>query len=43
MDRDVQPIFQHPRRPSIALLTKIEEKIQDLLEKDIFEPVEGGC
>ncbi|XP_041769686.1 uncharacterized protein K02A2.6-like [Anopheles merus] len=43
IDCDVQPVCQHPRRPPIALLDKIEEKIKYLLEKDIIEPVEGGC
>lgn len=43
IDPDVQPICQHPRRPPVALLSKIEEKIEYLLERDIIEPVEGGC
>lgn len=32
IDRDVQPVCQHPRRPPIALLGKIEEKIEYLLK-----------
>ncbi|XP_058456768.1 uncharacterized protein K02A2.6-like [Malaya genurostris] len=43
IDKSVLPVCQQPRRPPIALLTKIEEKINSLLATDIIEPVEGGC
>lgn len=43
IDETVPPVCQHPRRPPIALLSKIEEKLKSLLVSDIIEPVEGGC
>lgn len=43
VDKSVVPVCQHPRRPPIALLSKIEEKLKSLLLSDIIEPVEGGC
>ncbi|XP_055604269.1 uncharacterized protein K02A2.6-like [Uranotaenia lowii] len=43
IDKSVAPVCQHPRRPPIALLSKIEEKLTSLLVSDIIEPVEGGC
>ncbi|XP_055590210.1 uncharacterized protein K02A2.6-like [Uranotaenia lowii] len=43
IDTSVAPVCQHPRRPPIALLSKIEEKLTSLLVSDIIEPVEGGC
>lgn len=43
VDKSVVPVCQHPRRPPIALLSRIEEKLTSLLMSDIIEPVEGGC
>ncbi|XP_062559853.1 uncharacterized protein K02A2.6-like [Armigeres subalbatus] len=43
IDPTVNPVCQHPRRPPIALTTRIEEKLKSLLANDIIEPVEGGC
>lgn len=43
IDDSVTPICQHPRRPPIALQSRIEDKINALLASDIIEPVEGGC
>lgn len=43
IDESVTPICQHPRRPPIALQSRIEDKIKALLAGDIIEPVEGGC
>lgn len=43
IDESVTPIYQHPRRPPIALQSRIEDKIKALLAGDIIEPVEGGC
>ncbi|XP_055692859.1 uncharacterized protein K02A2.6-like isoform X1 [Lutzomyia longipalpis] len=41
IDEDVTPVNQHARRPPIALLSKVEEKLDELLKADIIEPVEG--
>lgn len=43
IDKYVPPVCQHPRRPPIALMKKIEDKLHSLLANDIIEPVEGGC
>ncbi|XP_065076639.1 uncharacterized protein K02A2.6-like [Ochlerotatus camptorhynchus] len=43
IDKSVVPVCQHPHRPPIALLSKIEEKLTSLLISDIIEPVQGGC
>ncbi|XP_038106540.1 uncharacterized protein K02A2.6-like [Culex quinquefasciatus] len=43
IDDSVTPICQHPRRPPIALQSRIEDKINALLASDIIEPVEEGC
>ncbi|XP_055522466.1 uncharacterized protein K02A2.6-like [Wyeomyia smithii] len=43
IDKHVSQVCQHPRRPPIALMKKIEDKLQSLLANDIIEPVEGGC
>ncbi|XP_062557899.1 uncharacterized protein K02A2.6-like [Armigeres subalbatus] len=43
IDKSVVPVCQHPRRPPIALLSKIEDKLTSLLNSDIIEPVVGGC
>ncbi|XP_055523034.1 uncharacterized protein K02A2.6-like [Wyeomyia smithii] len=40
IDDSVTPIRQHARRPPLALLAKIEEKLNSLLIADIIEPVE---
>lgn len=39
IDRHVTPVSQHARRPPLALLDKIEEKLNSLLTADIIEPV----
>ncbi|XP_063965770.1 uncharacterized protein K02A2.6-like [Lytechinus pictus] len=38
---DVKPVAQPPRRIPFHLRSKVEEKLQELLEKDIIEPVTG--
>ncbi|XP_062538349.1 uncharacterized protein K02A2.6-like [Armigeres subalbatus] len=43
IDESVPPVCQQPRRPPIALMVKIEDKINSLLANDIIETVEGGC
>lgn len=43
IDHSVSPVCQHPRRPPIALTSRIEEKLNSLLANDIIERVEGGC
>lgn len=43
IDESVQSVCQPPRRPPIALMAKVEEKINYLLASDIIERVEGGC
>ncbi|XP_058817505.1 uncharacterized protein LOC131680812 [Topomyia yanbarensis] len=43
IDLSIPPIYQHPRRPPIALTSRIEEKLNALLANNIIEPVEGGC
>lgn len=40
IDPTVSPVAQHARRPPLALLDKIECKIDSLLASDIIEPVE---
>ncbi|XP_055615315.1 uncharacterized protein K02A2.6-like [Toxorhynchites rutilus septentrionalis] len=42
IDEFVQPVCQPPRRPPIALMTKIEDKLNSLLASDIIERVEGS-
>ncbi|XP_055681809.1 uncharacterized protein K02A2.6-like [Lutzomyia longipalpis] len=39
IDDSVQPVTQHARRPPIALLKKVEEKLEELERSDIIEPV----
>ncbi|XP_055644639.1 uncharacterized protein K02A2.6-like [Toxorhynchites rutilus septentrionalis] len=43
IDKTFPPVCQNPRRPPIALMAKIEDKLNSLLANDIIEPVEGGC
>lgn len=43
IDESVSPVCQQPRRPPIALMTKVEDKLNSLLVRDIIERVEGGC
>lgn len=43
IDKTFPPVCQNPRRPPIALMTKIEDKLNSLLANDIIEPVEGAC
>ncbi|XP_055588544.1 uncharacterized protein K02A2.6-like [Uranotaenia lowii] len=40
IDPSVTPVCQSVRRPPLALLTKIEEKLHALLASDIIEPVQ---
>ncbi|XP_055633366.1 uncharacterized protein K02A2.6-like [Toxorhynchites rutilus septentrionalis] len=42
IDDFVQPVCQPPRRPPIAFMTKIEDKLNSLLASDIIERVEGS-
>ncbi|XP_062702035.1 uncharacterized protein K02A2.6-like isoform X1 [Aedes albopictus] len=39
IDKTVTPVVQHVRRPPIALLGRIEDKLSTLLKSDIIEPV----
>ncbi|XP_055612307.1 uncharacterized protein K02A2.6-like [Uranotaenia lowii] len=39
VDESVTPVIQHARRPPLALLNRIEEKLQSLLSSDIIESV----
>ncbi|XP_062698374.1 uncharacterized protein K02A2.6-like [Aedes albopictus] len=39
IDRTVTPVCQHARRPPLALLDKIEQKLESLQASDIIEPV----
>lgn len=41
VNKNVTPIAQRVRRPPIALLNRIEEKLDQLLAMDIIEPVSG--
>lgn len=41
VNQDITPIVQRVRRPPIALLIRIEEKLDQLLATDIIEPVSG--
>ena len=41
IDPNVKPIAQNPRRIPFSLRKKVENKLQELLEKDIIEKVEG--
>lgn len=41
VDPDVKPVAQPPRRVPFHLRRKVEDKLQDLLDKDIIEPVSG--
>lgn len=41
INRNIVPVTQRVRRPPIALLNKIEEKLDQLLAMDIIEPVSG--
>lgn len=43
VDITVVPVAQRVRRPPIALLTRIEEKLSQLLATDIIEPVTGAA
>lgn len=43
INRNVSPIVQRVRRPPIALLSRIEEKLNQLLVADIIEPVSGAA
>lgn len=43
INRNVTPIAQRVRRPPIALLSRIEEKLNQLLVADIIEPVSGAA
>ncbi|XP_055596046.1 uncharacterized protein LOC129746422 [Uranotaenia lowii] len=38
---NIPPVVQRVRRPPIALLSRIEEKLEQLLTTDIIEPVSG--
>ncbi|XP_055604888.1 uncharacterized protein K02A2.6-like [Uranotaenia lowii] len=39
IDKSITPVVQHARRPPVALLQKIEHKLESLLVADIIEPV----
>lgn len=39
LDDKVVPVIQHARRPPIALLSRVEEKLTSLEKMDIIEPV----
>ncbi|XP_055714355.1 uncharacterized protein K02A2.6-like [Phlebotomus papatasi] len=41
IDKDVTPVNQHARRAPIALLDRVEEKLDELLKADIIEHVNG--
>ena len=41
IDPNVKPIAQNPRRIPFSLRKKVENKLHELLEKDIIEKVEG--
>lgn len=41
INQNVTPVAQQVRRPPIALLSKIEDKLDHLLAMDIIEPVSG--
>ncbi|XP_055711553.1 uncharacterized protein K02A2.6-like [Phlebotomus papatasi] len=41
IDESITPVCQHPRRPPIALLGRVEEKLKELLRLDIIEEVTG--
>lgn len=43
INKNVTPIAQRVRRPPIALLSRIEEKLNQLLMADIIEPVSGAA
>lgn len=43
VDTSIVPVAQRVRRPPIALLTRIEEKLSQLLATDIIEPVTGAA
>lgn len=40
IDKSISPVCQHARRPPLALMDKIEEKLNSLLMSDIIERVE---
>ncbi|XP_038108270.1 uncharacterized protein LOC119770359 isoform X2 [Culex quinquefasciatus] len=42
VDESVTPVVQNVRRPPIALLTRVEEKLDQLLASEIIEPVKGN-
>lgn len=41
IDPEVTPIAQHARRPPVALLGQIEDKLKQLEAADIIEKVQG--
>ena len=41
IDQQVQPVAQPLRRPAFSLREKIEKKLDELLQEDIIEKVEG--
>uniref|UniRef100_A0A1L8DIS4 RNA-directed DNA polymerase n=3 Tax=Nyssomyia neivai TaxID=330878 RepID=A0A1L8DIS4_9DIPT len=41
IDDSVTPVHQHPRRPPVALMKKIEDRLEQLLRLDIIEEVKG--
>lgn len=41
IDESITPVVQNVRRPPIALLTRVEEKLDQLLATEIIEPVQG--
>ena len=41
IDQQVQPVAQSLRRPAFSLREKIEKKLEELLQEDIIEKVEG--
>ena len=46
IDESVVPVSQHARRPPLALMDKVEEKLKDLERNDIIEKVnitQWGC
>lgn len=43
VDTSVVPVAQRARRPPIALLSRIEDKLSQLLATDIIEPVTGAA
>ena len=41
IDPDIKPVAQPIRRTPFSLTSKVEEKVKELVDLDIVEPVEG--